>query len=225
MFGNALEHVAQIRLRVDTAELGRTDQAVQRGSMSAPGVGAGVQPVFPPQSDRSYFALGSLVVDLDSAIAGIAREGCSSAVRVQDGARQARLDRRGGQRRVHPQLEVCQPRQRLLLPYPASFIGRPATDGLLDRIQLPDASQRLCWHIDELGRRTEKGIKPTDCSGEHEVMARQVRPWLAKPDISGAHKVVMADRSANQQIPSGTATALPSDMDGQTHSIFTTQRD
>ena len=36
-------------------------------------------------------------------------------------------------------------------------------------------------------------------------MAKQVRPWLAKPNIFGAQQVHDADRGANQRIPSGTA--------------------
>jgi hypothetical protein len=36
-------------------------------------------------------------------------------------------------------------------------------------------------------------------------MAKQVRPWLAKPEIPEAHKVRPTDRGVNQRIPSGTA--------------------
>ena len=33
---------------------------------------------------------------------------------------------------------------------------------------------------------TDTGDQTTDCSGVHAVMARQVRPWLAKPTMSAA---------------------------------------
>ena len=41
-------------------------------------------------------------------------------------------------------------------------------------------------------------------------MARQVRPWLAKPEIFEAHKVRPTDRGVNQRIPSGTAAQAAS---------------
>ena len=37
-------------------------------------------------------------------------------------------------------------------------------------------------------------------------MAKQVRPWSAKPALAGALKVRPTDRGANQQNPSGTAS-------------------
>src|ERR1700741_2997340 len=49
------------------------------------------------------------------------------------------------------------------------------------------------------------GRTTTDCSGDHEVMARQVRPWLAKPAPDEAPRVRVCDRGVNQLIPSGTA--------------------
>jgi hypothetical protein len=41
------------------------------------------------------------------------------------------------------------------------------------------------------------------------MMAKQVRPWLVKPDISGALQVHETDRGANQQIPSGAVAIMP----------------
>lgn len=49
-------------------------------------------------------------------------------------------------------------------------------------------------------------IEPPICSGDHEVMAKQVRPWLAKPVIAGAPRVRVSDRGVNQRIPLGTVT-------------------
>jgi hypothetical protein len=50
-----------------------------------------------------------------------------------------------------------------------------------------------------------RGLKTIDCSGEHEVMARQIRPWLAHPALDEAPRVRASDRGANQQTPSETA--------------------
>ena len=37
--------------------------------------------------------------------------------------------------------------------------------------------------------KTTSGRYTTDCSGDHEVMARQVRPGLAKPVVAAAPRV------------------------------------
>lgn len=38
-------------------------------------------------------------------------------------------------------------------------------------------------------RQHAVGDRTTDCSGDHAVMARQVRPWLAKPRMAAAPRV------------------------------------
>lgn len=54
-------------------------------------------------------------------------------------------------------------------------------------------------------QQRRQGEQTTDCLGDHEVMARQVRPWLAKPAPDEAPRVRVSDRGVNQLIPSGTA--------------------
>ena len=54
-----------------------------------------------------------------------------------------------------------------------------------------------------------------------EVMARQVRPWLAKPAPAEAPRVRVSDRGADQQIPSGTASSSSQQKSGCTGAIFT----
>ena len=60
-----------------------------------------------------------------------------------------------------------------------------------------------------------------DCLGIHEVMAKQVRPWLANPVGVRAQKVRLTDRGANQQIPSRTVNANPQSKSECTGAIFT----
>ena len=61
-----------------------------------------------------------------------------------------------------------------------------------------------------------------DCLGIHEVMAKQVRPWLANPVGVRAQKVRLTDRGVNQQIPSGTVGAKdPQSKSECTGAIFT----
>ena len=52
-------------------------------------------------------------------------------------------------------------------------------------------------------------------------MAKQVRPWLAKPVRNKAPRVRVSDRGANQQIPSGTAAKKPHLKSECTGAIFT----
>jgi len=43
-----------------------------------------------------------------------------------------------------------------------------------------------------------------DCSGNHDVMARQVRPWRTEPDWLKAPLARHIDGGVRQHIPSGT---------------------
>lgn len=48
------------------------------------------------------------------------------------------------------------------------------------------------------------GGKRTDCTGFHDVLAEQVRPWLAKPDYLNVTRTRNFDGGVGQRIPSGT---------------------
>ena len=47
MVGDAGEHLAQIRFRVEPAQFGGLDQGIHRGRANAAGIGAGKKVVFP----------------------------------------------------------------------------------------------------------------------------------------------------------------------------------
>jgi len=53
MVGDLRQHGAEVELRIETVELGRADEAVERGGAIATGVGAGEQIVFPSKSDST----------------------------------------------------------------------------------------------------------------------------------------------------------------------------
>ena len=57
--------------------------------------------------------------------------------------------------------------------------------------------QQLLTTNDSTGEHT------TDCSGDHAVMAKQVRPWLAKPRTSGAPRVRQSEREPTSQTHQG----------------------
>ena len=51
MFGDASEHVAQIRFRIQPVQFGRANKGINSGGTLASGVGAGEQIVFPSQDN------------------------------------------------------------------------------------------------------------------------------------------------------------------------------
>ena len=95
MLGDALQHVAQPSLGVDAIELGRANQAIHRGRALAAAVGAGKQEVAPAVCNAAQRPLGRRVVDLDTAIVGIAGQGWPQLECVQDGRRRVRFAREG----------------------------------------------------------------------------------------------------------------------------------
>ena len=60
--GDAAEHVAQVGFGIEPVELGRADQAVDRGGALAAGVGAGKEVVLPSQRDGTQGPLGGVIV-------------------------------------------------------------------------------------------------------------------------------------------------------------------
>jgi hypothetical protein len=66
MVGDPGEHVTQVGFRIQAVQLGRPDEAVERGSSFTAGIGAGEEVVLPPQGDRAQGTFGGVVVDLDT---------------------------------------------------------------------------------------------------------------------------------------------------------------
>jgi transposase len=59
-------------------------------------------------------------------------------------------------------------------------------------------AEAICEAVDRPNMRfvpikVDKGVHTTDCSGDHAVMARQVRPGLAKPRTTAAPRVQDSD--------------------------------
>src|SRR6218665_1675793 len=104
--GNAIEHVAQVGLRVDTAQLGRADQGVDHRSATPTAIGAQVQEVLASDRDASQRTLRRVVVRLDAAVVNEARERGPVAQRVADRHGHGRLRRDLCQRRIQPGLEL-----------------------------------------------------------------------------------------------------------------------
>ena len=68
MIGDMRQHVTQPSFGIDTVQLGRADQRVDRGGSFATAVGAGEQIVAPANGDATQGAFGRRVVNLDGAV-------------------------------------------------------------------------------------------------------------------------------------------------------------
>src|SRR5262245_32107598 len=71
VIGDVLDDVAQVGFRIHTVELGRSDQAVDRGSTSTAGIGTTEQVVLSSEGYGAQCSLGGIVVDLDASVVAI----------------------------------------------------------------------------------------------------------------------------------------------------------
>lgn len=67
------QHVTQPGFGVDTVQLGRADQRVDRGSALAAAVGAGEQVVAAANGHATQGAFSRRVIDLDGAVVAVAQ--------------------------------------------------------------------------------------------------------------------------------------------------------
>lgn len=85
--GDADQRVLQPGFRVVPVQSGRADQAVDRGCPFAAGIRSQKQVVLAPQRHTSQSAFGGIVVDLDTAVACVARQRFPLIQRVLDRGR------------------------------------------------------------------------------------------------------------------------------------------
>ena len=74
MIGDALEHGAQVRLRIHAVQFRRADQAVDARGTLAAGVRTTKEIVLPAKCHRPQRALGGVVIDFDTPIRDVARQ-------------------------------------------------------------------------------------------------------------------------------------------------------
>src|SRR5690606_40137389 len=109
MIGDAREHGREIRLRIESVEPGRTDQAVDQSRALTAGIGTGEQVVLAAERHGPDRPFGGVVVDLDAAVVDIAHQCRPTRERVLDRRRQRRLPRYLRECRLQPGLEGRQP--------------------------------------------------------------------------------------------------------------------
>jgi len=75
IIGDPCEHGAELEFRIESVELGATDQGVHGSGTFAAAVRTGKQAVLAAESDSTQRAFGGAVVDFQHAIFGVACEG------------------------------------------------------------------------------------------------------------------------------------------------------
>ena len=93
MIGDMCQHVTQPGFGVDTVQLARADQRVDRGGALAAAVGAGEQVIAAADGHATQGAFGRRVIDLDGAVVAIAQQRGPQLERVQDCCRRVGLAR------------------------------------------------------------------------------------------------------------------------------------
>src|SRR3982751_7034234 len=71
---DAREHMAEVGLRINTVELGRADQTVDRSRSFATGISAGKQVVLSPNRDGTQRSFRRVVIDLEMSVIAVAHQ-------------------------------------------------------------------------------------------------------------------------------------------------------
>ena len=142
MVGDAVDHLAQISLRIGAVELGGFDERVRRGGALAAGIGAGEQIVLAAERERADGALGGVVADLQGAVIEVARERRPAGAGITDRLGQLAAAGDHRERRIKEGREIVDQGASHALTNPLSLFGRQFDGGALD-VQVPDALQRL----------------------------------------------------------------------------------
>lgn len=74
MIGDLCQDSAEVKRGIESAELGRANESVERSCALAAGIGAKKQVILSSNRDRPERPLGSAIIDLQQTIIDIARE-------------------------------------------------------------------------------------------------------------------------------------------------------
>ena len=91
VIGDLGEDVLEIDLGIEAVELGRAEQGVDGGGAFTACVRATKEKILPSKRDDAQRTFGGVVVDLESAVVGIARQGAPSRERIADRRRRIGL--------------------------------------------------------------------------------------------------------------------------------------
>ena len=91
MVGDRRQDRAQVECRIEAIQFGGSDEAVERCSSMAAGVGTHKEVVFPADRDGTQCPFRGVVVDLQLSVVQVARECAPVRERIADGARRLAL--------------------------------------------------------------------------------------------------------------------------------------
>ena len=110
MIRDVFEHVRQIRFRIDTVQLRRSDQRIHCSRPTTAIIGARKKIILTAESYSAQRPFGGIVIDFQRAILAIAKQRRPSSQRVMDRNRDIGFFRQPGQADLEPLLQIFQQR-------------------------------------------------------------------------------------------------------------------
>src|SRR5207248_8723721 len=147
------------------------------------------QRIFSVERDRTYGAFDRVVVEINATIIDEARQALPARQRIADGVCELALLADQGELCAQPLLECIGERPAVLLADEAALLGTPATDVLLDSVELSDVFERLARN----GRRAR--------SCEFVEVAPHMRPAERKRDVPALGELGVAGIAIDLQDP------------------------
>ena len=143
MVVDAVEHVSEIGLRIETVELGRLDDRHGTGQCFAAGVGAREEPVLSTDADRAQGSLGRIVVDGHATVGEEEAERGPTGQAIAECAGQIPLAGDPRELAFGPVEEGLDLRRAVLLPRGKADLGGLPVDLAFDVVERADAVERL----------------------------------------------------------------------------------
>jgi hypothetical protein len=140
---NPGEDIGEIAERLDTIEFAGFDQRRNGCPVFGTAVGACKEGALPVERDRTDGALDCIGVDLDAAVVEEAGQTFPAREGVADRLGELGLLADQTELLAQPGFEIGDGSAAIFLTHCAALVGRPATDGILDPVELGDAPERL----------------------------------------------------------------------------------
>lgn len=102
MIGDAAEHIGEVVLWVDAAELGAFDQRVDGRGATTAGIGAGEEVILAADGDAAQGPFGRIVVERQAAIVEAACEGGPAGSHIAEGGGELGFARELGRGLIRP---------------------------------------------------------------------------------------------------------------------------
>src|SRR5215813_7949462 len=141
--GHTIDDVGEIGLRIEAVETSRFNDCVYVCRAQAPLVASQEEKILPRYGDGPHPPLGDIIIDGETAIAGIARKSIPTAEAVLECLAERALQRQPLAFALEPSLERGQERHGTGLPLGEPDVGGLAVDLSLDGIERAYPAQRF----------------------------------------------------------------------------------